>query len=513
MNSESSRSFRVVVLSELLPRADWSMTPEPLAEARPIDRSTFDDVLGRFGVALSLELADPFGAAAQRVQLRLDSLKALRPSMLADQVPELRGLRAAHTLLLDLENGRRTQADTAEQIRRAVSSPTWAGQIVEALARHAPAERRAEPKAATPAPSPPHAPAAQGGALDALLDMVALPGEASGGEAPSSEENRVASAVSAALLAARSQHPRGHDASPARALVASAFSALLESILAHPEIVRLERAWRGLRLLVEHSDPRSGAELDVIATRPDTVRAALDRLSEREGAERLRPEVDLLLVDHEASADARDRDLLASWAVAAARLRAPLLSGAHPSLVGFDAMEELGNTRKSLFNSQEAWATGLRALATRDESRWLLLALNGMLLRAPHTPESAGLRDLPFQETDGTARVFACAAYAPAVLAMQSFAKHGHPFELVDRYAGSGVIPNLMVHELGPHEQRVAIAVEAIIASDVQRELARVGLCALASARNRDTAPVVRLPMLYRGAAGPADVVPELTLV
>ena len=514
---EAGRSFRIVVLSELLPRPEYSATPEPLLAPIAVDRNSFDDVMHALGVTLCLEVADPF-LVSQKLALaplRLSELKAFRPAALADHVPELRALRAVYQVLLDFEQRRRTFPDALEQLERALAGRGWSTHI-SGLFSSSPERTAGEPErtagepenaAPTPAHGSPTRTAPSG--LDSLLDLVALPEErvppATHGKARSAIEDLISSVV---VGAAKPEGNRS-DSARARAAVEAAFSRLLCSLLQHLELVRLERAWRGLRLLVEHSDPRSGAEIQVVPVRPSSALAALEKLNARDDSERGRAAVDLVVVDYHADGNARDRALLSSWAQQAERLRAPVLVGAGPGLLGFPSLEELAKTGKVLSSSDEAWAVALRALRGRPESRWLMLALNDLLVRASHTAESSRLSQPQFTEWAGTPAVFAAAPFAGAILALKSFATHGHPFQLRAEHGGPAVIENLMVHEVGESSHRTAIAVEAPIDAELQTELARLGIVALAAVRNRDRAVLTQLPMLWRADAGSGA---ELTL-
>ena len=219
-----------------------------------------------------------------------------------------------------------------------------------------------------------------------------------------------------------------------------------------------------------------------------------------------------MVVDYEVDDSARDRALLQSWGQVAETLRAPLLAGASPRLIGADNLAALSRSHRTFKNSAESWAVGLRALAARPEARWLLLMQNGMLVRTRKEAETFGPGELPYTESPPEPTCFAAAPLAGALVALRSVAEHGHPWSLPGSHTGPAVISNLMVHDVGPDSARTAIALEVPLDGEILTELGRVGINALATVRNRDRAVVNDLRMLWR-APGPADTDATLRLV
>src|SRR5437868_2930786 len=81
--------LRIVVLSELSPRADYTTAPTPHADAVPIDKHSFDRVMDAIAPSMVIEIDDPFVPSdpALRVDLQFREMKALRPDAIVEQVP------------------------------------------------------------------------------------------------------------------------------------------------------------------------------------------------------------------------------------------------------------------------------------------------------------------------------------------------------------------------------------------------------------------------------------------
>ena len=286
---EDKRVFRVVVVSQLVPGRDWGTGRVPPLDPIAIEATTFDAVMGQLAPSLRIEVPDPFdgGAPPLAVDLVWRDRKAMRPNEIVAQVPSSPGPRrglGSHRVVQDRGGAAQAPADAARaELARMLPRPAWAGRPSSARWRRPRGPRGLHALPAADAAKPP---AASG--LDALLDMVdVLDRSAPRGpraRSPGSAERDLAHrggrrgerATGSRLCAAARR--RGHGARAARR---GAFRALVSSILRHPEVRRLERAWRGLRLLVENAEKRAGVEVDVVCATRDEVTDALTRVVRR----------------------------------------------------------------------------------------------------------------------------------------------------------------------------------------------------------------------------------------
>lgn len=513
-------SFRILVIGELAGRDDSRTSARPSFEPRPIDRYTFDARLAELAPALALEVADPFDprAPAVRVDGRFGELRSFRPDGLVESFPVLRALVDARRVLEATRDGR-TNLDAARAtLGRALPRIAW----VDALLGDAPpaqAEVREVPKPSEALVTEPSSMLGTG--LDALLSRIDVGGEpAPAPKAPSPEPARPAQSPASIVAAvAKSARPgassaRATDLASAITRAEKAAAALLGSILRHPEVRALERAWRGLKLLVDRADTRSGVEIDAVAAAPDEVEEVLRTVLSGAGSESVRPPVDLVVVDVTLSANARDLSRAEAWAALGAALRAPVVTGGDASLLGFDDLPSLQRSQRRIESLDDVRGAGVRGLASREVSRWLAIAINGILVRAPYDPSSARLREIGFREdvADRTHSVFACPAFALAALAAGSFVRNRFASELTGARAGQ--LDNLPVREVTENDVTYAFPLEHLVSVETQKTVANIGFVLLGCAPNHDAAIVVRAPTLYRGekASQVGEPAPETTL-
>lgn len=352
---------------------------------------------------------------------------------------------------------------------------------------------------------------------DAMVDdlPVLRSLRADAGAPASPGQNAVPSAASGGgsllddILDGMGASPAGAGASRATTAAPSgsaarALEALLASIVAHPEVRRLERAWRGLKLLVDRCERDAGVVVEALPATADEVDDALERLARRRGDDAA---IDLLVVDHAVGATPRDLARLDAWARRAEGLGAPLVTNARPEVLGFDDLASLGSTQRRLRSADDPRAVALRNVAARDAARWVALAMNGVVARPRLTgpvPRVAGVR---LDEPDD---VIAGPAYAVAALAAASFARTGW----ATAFAGPehGVLRELAVHSVDDRGTEVATPLEALVTTDVAAEAATAGVALFASAPNQDVAVLAHAPMLHRGAVTPGGASPPAAL-
>jgi type VI secretion system protein ImpC len=306
------------------------------------------------------------------------------------------------------------------------------------------------------------------------------------------------------MVAAVARSARPHAAP--RAIVGTApqrlekaFQNLLDGIVHHPEVHRLESTWRGLRLLVESCDRKAGVEVDVLHAARDATADALHRLGEPDPE---RAPIDLIVIDQRIAPVAVDLDLLEKWAGLAGTLLAPVVLAGDPAMLGLETLEQVARSTSALSTSDDARAVALRGVASREDARWVTLVLNDPLVRAPYTPQTSRQEQPPFTEdpTDPDSHVFASGAYVVAALCARSHARLRWPTAITG--ARDGVIGNLPVHTVTDRGTEAAIPLEVVPSEDAVKEVARAGLTMLTCAPNTDAAVLARVPTLHRGGGG-----------
>lgn len=498
------QTFRVAVIAEVVPSADWSTGRTPPLDPLPFDAQTFDQVMAALAPSLAIDVPDPFGGAERplRIDLVLRDRKSLRPNDIVDQVPALRALVEARRVVRDVA-ARKISAETAHaQLGRILPRPSWADALVREVRSVGVAPARPTPSASSSsAASSSSGPPSQGG-LASLLDMVDV-------SAPPAEDDSAPRAIpgesdASRFVATFTEGTRSGRAG--RAVVGSAperlelaLRNLLDSIIRHPELRRLESTWRGLRMLAEHADRKVGVELDIVSAGRDAVADALRRLGEPDEA---RPPIDLIVIDQRITPIARDLELLEQWAGLAADLMAPIVLAGHPGMLGVDTLDRVARTTSALSTSEDGRAVAVRGVASREPSRWVMLVLNDPLVRAPYTPETSRLTQPPFEEdpNDAETYVFTSGAYVVASLCVESHGRTGWGTTIVG--GRDGVLGNLPVHTIRDRGIEAAIPLEVLPVEDGIKEAARAGLTMLACAANGDAAVLSRAPVLNRSGGG-----------
>jgi type VI secretion system protein ImpC len=274
-------------------------------------------------------------------------------------------------------------------------------------------------------------------------------------------------------------------------LVEQAFQSILLSILAHPEIHRLESVWRGIRLLLQNVSGNT-VQVSVLSSSLEEIALHLDQIADF-------PEnlFDLVLVDALVAADSAQLQRLQHWAMASQRLMAPLLVGGKASLLGFDQLSELGKSNSQFTNSSEPRAILTRNTCTSETMRWVGCVLNRVVARLPYNSSTARIPNMPFSEPDQHT-VYANGVYVLAALVARSFSE-GHPFQFSGQQFG--ILNDLKIHLIADRGGQVAIPTEELVSLNSQNMAARAGFILLGAIPNRDRAVIAQVRMMYRGSS------------
>ncbi|WP_437274548.1 type VI secretion system contractile sheath large subunit [Sorangium sp. So ce375] len=501
--------LRVLVVADLTPRDPHNAGASPPAGAIRVDASRFDNLFTMLRPRLAIEVPSVLAAGrAVRVDLAPAGLKSFRPDALCAEVPLLRSLLDGRRVLDRLRDGSATLDQTRAELDR-----LWGGSpLVRDILGLLPEPRGASPgRSAAPAASPPAAPAPTPGSdVDALLSMVdlgggegagaAAPPAAPGGlEQPPAEVGRFSELI--ATVAASARPRAGQPARPAEAIaqIERAIGAQLGAILQHPEVRRLEEAWRGLSLLVDRAKAAEGVRFDVVSARPDEAAGALARaLAQTASTE---PPASVAIVDVAIDGSAASLARLEEIARVAEAHALPAVVNGDARLLGVDdlgGVERLDN-KAALFRAphRAPW----RSAAARHGARWVAIAMNRVLGRLPYDKSTSRIREAAIveQPADEGGRVWISPAYVVGALIAGSFRETAWPCRITGA-KGGGALGDLPVHEVkGAYEgdEGVAIPTEAFVSTDTQRELSKSGVLLLASAPNSDAVYVLAAPTAY----------------
>jgi type VI secretion system ImpB/VipA family protein len=483
--STAGQRFRIAVLAPLTPRKPYATSGKPAMRAYVADGGAVDSLLSQIGVSLKLEVADPLGPAGAhvRVDLRLSELRSFRPDALVEQVAALRALAQVRGLLRDLGRKNASRSEAVAELQRVLPVPEWAEVLAQGIGG---AGGGAKPWA----PPPPAAsPAKKASAIDSLLDQVDVDGapseDRSGASATPSPKASGFSAL-IAQVAAGGGSSRTGGANQGTDRAERAFRSLLSSILEHPELHRLERAWRSVRFLL--AEAKSPVDLEVIPIDESTLTEGILFLAERPAD--VSPPPDLIVLDTDVELTEAGLRTLEAAGLLGDRLRAPVL---------------VGGSVRDLLDDEDA-TRALKNVAASEWASWVTLAYNGGLLRSAYTAESSRVRDPKFAQDAASpaANVFARAPYLVAALCARSFREIGWPSAIVGPEAG--VLTGFDVHAgAGGH----AFATEKLVSVEACKKQARRGLLALTSVPNRDAVVCAVAPTLAAATDRGAPTLPD----
>ena len=480
--------LKVLVVSDLDSRSAPGGGQAPPAGRLRLDKDSFEAVMAGFGLACSLRVADRLSGKKDPlpIDLRFPDLKAFRPEAVAEQIPSTRDLLQIRETLLAVRAGRTTLDEARERVERLPESSPLVGRV-RALLRGEAGER----PAGSSAPAR-QAPEAAGSGLDALLEKVEAPPESSGGDRFDPEVfDSLLQSLLASGRAGGSIEPRAADALM-RSLDA-AIGSQLDEVLHDPEFVRLESAWRGLKLLVDRIDFRQPIRLEVLTAGKKTLLARYDELVHHPESDGVSEEpLSLVVVDHAFTNHPEDLDLLRALAERGSSLSLPVVVSASAAMLGLAAADLAGKSGLREIFAGDAMAKwrGLRAYAP---SRWLAVVFNRILLRPPYASDGVRTRGFDYTESlpsDGL-RPWGNGGWAVAVLAARSFARLGWCTDIMGQRP-SGMVEDLPVRATRHGSQTVSLPLETAVPDAVERDLNDNGIMTLTAALNSDRA-VLRL--------------------
>ncbi len=492
--------LRLLVVTELVPRAPHNAGASAPEGVVRVDLSRFDDLFGKLRPRVAIEVPSVLHEGrATRVDLSPTSMKSFRPDGLLAEVPLLRSLLDGRMVLERLRDGALQPEQAQTELERLWSGSPFVREVLGLL------------PGKTQASAPSAAPAQPTTNVDSLLDMIDLGGTAAAAaSAPQAYEAPQAAPVAelpnkkmSDLIASVARSGRAASGvRPTEAVnrVDKAIGAQVGAILQHPEVRRLEKAWRGLRFLAERAQSHSGVRIDVVSARADEAAAAMTRAIRDNAASE--PPVSCALVDMAVDGSAVSFARLEAIAEVAEHHTVPAIVNGTAKLLGLEdlrGLEKLDN-KAALFQTpqQAPW----RSVSAKPSLRWVAIALNGMLARAPYDKTTSRVREAVVKELpdDEGAFVWIDPAYAVATLVLTSFRETGWPCRILGARSG-GLIGDLPVRETrgGDYEgeEGIAIPTEAFITTDSQRELSKSGLLVLASAPNSDAVYVHSAPTAY----------------
>lgn len=516
--------LRVLVLAELIPRAEHNTGGSAPEAPIRLDPQDFDALIDALRPRVAIEVPSVVhGGQRQRIDLVVDGLKTFRPDGLLETVPVLKSLLEARRTLGRMQEGQLSADQGRGLLERTFQGTPFGREVLGLLpGGAAPAAREA-------APAAPRAPVTDA-KVESILDMVDLGGasdttSAAREEEPSAPLPPVAASTGKfdSILGQFIKNARGSAGGAIKpheaiARVDRAIGLQLGAILQHPEVRRLEQAWRGLKLLADRAQGVPGLQIEVLSVAAADAPAALRRVARRADVP-----VSMALVDDAIDGTAASFARLEALADVAEAMVVPCVVNGTVGLLGVGdlATIERLDHKGGLFTAphRAPW----RAVASKPSLRWVSIAMNPLLARNAYDKQTSRVRELPVKEQpdDHEARVWTAPMWAIGALVAKSFKETRWPCRIAG--ARAGVLENLLVHQVEDGGAEVAVPTQAYVSTDSQREMSRIGVLLLASAPNSDAAYVHSAPTAYvqpdkktydtAGATHPEQRPPSVPLV
>ncbi len=312
-------------------------------------------------------------------------------------------------------------------------------------------------------------------------------------------EGESARQLASALGLDSASRPDGDVLAMAIAELDARLARQLDEILHHPELQRLEAAWRALAFLAERMDFAENLQLDLLNVSrealqedledaPEVVRSTLYQrvYSDEFGQFGGRP-YSVLIGDYRFGPAAPDVWLLQQVAAVAAMSHAPFIAGLAPAMFQLDDFSGLARLRDldALFGQPQfaKW----RSLRQSEDARYVGLTLPGFRLREPYRSGDERVTGIDYTETlrgesDG---LWGNSAFAFATRLADSFATTR--WCLAIHGAEGGRVEGLHLATQGG-AARARIPTEVLISERREAQLIEQGFIPLSVHKGADTA-------------------------
>jgi type VI secretion system protein ImpC len=291
----------------------------------------------------------------------------------------------------------------------------------------------------------------------------------------------------------------------------------LNLILHHPDLQKLEGAWRGLHYLVNNTETDEMLKIRVMNISKKDLHKNLrkfkgtawdqspifKKLYEEEYGQFGGEPYGCLVGDFHFDHSPPDVELLGEMAKVSAAAHAPFISGLAPSVMQMDSWQELSNPRdlSKVFSTPEyaAW----RSLRESEDAKYLGLAMPRFLSRLPYGAKTDPVEEFDFEEDTGAADsskyTWSNAAYAMAVNINRSFKEYGWCTRIRGVESG-GAVTDLPTHTFPTDDGGVDMKCPTEIAISDRREaeLAKSGFMPLIHKKNSDVAAFIGAQSLQK---------------
>jgi type VI secretion system protein ImpC len=293
-----------------------------------------------------------------------------------------------------------------------------------------------------------------------------------------------------------------------------ATSALMRSLLHHPDFQSLEALWRSAYELVSRLE--TGESLHLYLLDVSQAELAQDFLSAGENLETstvcqllARQSIDqpwsVIIGDYTFAAALQDIQTLSAMGAIAAHIGTPFLATADNSLLGCASLAQ--PAPPSTWDNSSEFMAAWQALREKPYARWLGLALPRVLLRLPYGKKTDPIDSFEFEELtapdEHEAFLWGNPAFACARLLAENFQETGWPIS-PDRHLNVDDLPAYSYKQDG--ETLMQACAEWYLPEATAEAMLERGIMPLLSYRNRNCARLLRFQSIAAPLAGLAGI-------
>jgi len=277
----------------------------------------------------------------------------------------------------------------------------------------------------------------------------------------------------------------------------------VDAILHHPEVQKLESAWRSLKFLVDRTDFRENVKLEIVNVSkgelledfedsPEVVKSGLYKTvyTAEYGQFGGQPYA-AMVGNYDFGPGPQDMKLLQYVASVAAMAHAPFVAAAGPQFFGLDNFSGLPNLKdlKSIFEGPQyiKW----QSFRQSEDARYVGLTLPRFLLRLPYGPETQPVKAFNYREDVSASHenyLWGNTAFAFASRLTDSFAKYRWCANIIGPMGG-GAVEDLPLHQFeAMGAVQTKIPTEVLVSERREFELAEEGFIGLTMRKGSDNA-------------------------
>lgn len=406
----------------------------PSDRLTPVDKETFAAVLGAFRPTLAIAIKDALGAGTGEIEFKLsfETMKSFEPIGLLRQFPAGSWRLGIREKVASRQTGAISPDDLSAACNAAIAGDASLAWLSAALQGSAGGGSAAGGSAA---PS-------SGGTSGSVLDSIGDPTETGSMVSRDVEDiARSAGDPNARIAAGESTRLASILARLDREL-----GALANAVLKHPDVTRLETAWRSLKFLIDRVDFRENVRVGVVHSRRDDALDTLVTAIIEPTFEGSLPTPGLVVFDYWFTNNAADIEALDMLGQHCQGVPMPVTFPLDAGFFGVKSLKLIKNL-PNLGGVIDGWQFAKwRTLREKPYARSLAPAVGRFVLRALHAAKTSGEFSPAEVVTNIDEVRWAGAHWAMAVCAGRSFNRHGWPTRMFGGEAGKiedlALVPN-----------------------------------------------------------------------